>query len=1265
ITHVRFCYDDQALYVAVSCRAGTPREALKKRAWDDGGVWRDDHLELFVNTRPDREEYQHLVLDRAGSQFDQWRTDREGVTSGPAWNGKWNAVTVETDDGWSAEFALPHAVFADASPQPGDLWRLRIGRDAGVDGPIMWPPNQSGSFHQRFADAALYFETMNLLKNGDFEEGEPRNGAPSPWTVSLTSSEVDNRLQGTVTTVAGGAADGQRALRLTKLGTALWWPQIWNWEYSLTVGGVYEFSILARGTMPQVNLRATARVEGRAVKMSEGRRPGKEFERLRYRFMVPEGATSVGVGISAPAGAAGETLFDDAVLRRLLHRDGATRTSAISASPPDFSPDPDPIHGLEALSERAGHKPWDRYWRGDRLISHRVMFRDRKHGTWLWLLDNSPSVQYCVTASIWPGWNADGSVLYVNGPRQTPDSTPKSWLFNADFSALRPHPFGGMPLWDREDPSVYYCHSGSEGKVWKVDLRTGRETLLASWKPRARERSYGLTKDNRSVFVTDHDGGLWVPYEPTEKPLPYVNVLDCYGQGRGGEGIVPSKLLAAEDEEGPVFRVLIGTRVYTDTGRTERVVVPISGHTEYLRTFASGRVRFPDDAEPPATKDLDELFQIYHLYPSCSHGHLSYSPDGEYVCWDGTTRSHRVRDHGDLQQHRVTLKGGVYHACWFSDPRFFVTCVRAYRSSYDRAHNSGLLTQAFSDGTWQPVCDIKMRPAAFYYQGNFATLSRDATKIHYESSMTGVPKNYIAVMARPQAPRDLSCRTDGDSVLLEWTNPPHSREVRGYLVYRSERSGDGYVLRTPQPVEGATFRDTLAASEGNRFFVVTALEHTGLESGYSNEVAAMGTGTGATSTDSLVVYAEAEDALVDLSTADRPGISRGRDMLRASNWYYIYRSPEAQRGEAALPVRVPRTGLYSVWLRTRRGSTGKGRWTGACDGQALGTSLCTTDTWDWHRLDGGQVRLMEGKHRFTLATDSVGAQADVLCLATDPAFVPEGGRPEDVEPPRPVSGVRVESVEGRTVALSWDACPAPDVWHYNVYGARAPITEPMQESLLASPTTCEFIDWGLRAGTAYHYAVTAVDRRGNESEIARCVAAGTAPRAGREIELRFDEAQARGPFSKREAEGTRAANYLVLPGDTPEGVARDSSLRWAVDVPAGATEGRWYLWLRYLPGGSASTRRVAVEQNVRVLLDGEPLTHLGGGLTDLSVPESGIRPEFWTWARPVKTNLTAVSITPGKHVLTLEGLTKTIRYDVLLLTDEPSFRPSDGRLRQR
>ena len=1261
LTHARLLHDDTALTLAVTCRA--PREAIPARQpRDHAGVWQADHVEIFLSARPDAEDYYHLVIDRGGNVFDSWRTSTDAAKAGPAWNGAWRAAVAECEGGWSVEVSLPFAAFGATPPQPGALWRLKIGRDGGRGGPTMWPPNPASSFHARIADGALHFGTQNLLVNGDFETGRITRGAPEPWAASLTSSEVDNKPQGTVQTIDGGVAPGRRALRVTKLANALWWPQVWNWAYKLQPGGVYEFSIMAKGTMPQVNLRATGRLKGRVAKMSQGRAPTRKFSRLRFRFVVPAGSESVGVGLSAPAGAAGEVVYDNAILRRVLHADDAARAMARAYAPPDWSPEPDPVHGLDALCERAGHKPWDRFWRTDHLLSYRVMFKDRRHGTDLWLIDKSPSTQFCVTASIWPGWNADGSVLMVNGARQAADGPRKRWLCNADFSRLTPMPAGSMPLWDLADPNIYYTHV--PGKVAKVDLRTGQERVLATWTPRPRERSYGLTKDNRSVFVTDHDGGLWVPYTPTDTVLPMVRVLDCYGQAPNRTDILRSLLAATEIDGKPLFRILVGTRVYTDTGRAERVVVPLCGHNEYLKTFASGRVKFPADATPPATKSLDELFQLYHLYPSCSHGHLSYSPDGEYVSWDGQARSHRVRDHGDLQTVRISPNGWVYHTCWFFDPRFHVTCVRHYRRDYDRAIRGGLLCQAFADGTWQPVCNIKMRPAAFYHQGNFATLSRDATKVHYESSMTGVPKNYVAVMARPQPPRRVRAKAEANAVVLSWTPPPHHREIQGYLAYRSRRSGDGYTLLTPKPVAATTWRDEAAERGTPYYYVVSSLEHCGLESGYSAEAARAGVGLPDAVAGPLVLYAEAEDALVDLATGDKPGVSRGRDRLGASSWYFVYRTPKAERGTATLAIDTPATGDWAVWLRVRRSGDSPAQWAVGANGQAIGRAACSTSGWTWVRAATRSVVLNRGRSTLTLSTADAGAQVDLVCLATDPAFVPKGTRPEDREAPRAVRGLEVAAVRGRSVELRWQPSPEPDLSHYNVYGAPKPISRPQQERLLASPTTTEFIDWGLRAATACHYTVTAVDRRGNESPVCAGVQAATPPRPypPQQFELRFDQAKLAGAFGRAKAKGTRGAEYVMIPAKATAAEVAGAKVTWEVELKHA---GQYYLWLRYLPKGAASARGAAVDQSVKVRLDGKHVATVGGGLTDLSVAENGIRPEFWTWARPVGTDLIGAKLPAGRHTLTLEGLTKAIRYDVLFITDEPSFAPADGRLRQR
>ena len=1257
ITTARLLHNDEALYLRVTCQAAELK-AVPKTPRDGGAVWRNPHLEVFLDPTPDSPNYFHLVIDCGGNVWDGEQQLGGTDAKGAAWNGDWTAAVVARADGWTCELAIPFSALGATAPKPGDLWRLKVCRDAGHDGPLMWPPSFGRSFHDRDADGALYFDTQNLLVNGDFEDAQVAQGAPDPWGVSLTSSEVHNEPQGEVHTVEGGLAPGKHALLFKKLATALWWPQVWNHGYKLAPGGTYEFSIMVMGTMAQVNLRATAIVEGQPVKMSHGVNPTNEFTRLKIAFVVPEGATSVAVGLSAPAATPGQVLYDNAILRRVLRAEDAMEHKYY---PPDWSPPPDPIHGLEALLARAGHKPWDLYQRDGGLLTCRVMFKDRKYGTDLWMLDNSPSTQYVVTASIWPGWNADCSVMMLPGRRTAGGEAPKRWLCDAEFSRLVPQPAGGMPLWDLENPDVYYAHS--QGKVEKINFRTGEQKVLAEWEPRGTERSYGLTKDNKCVWVADWDGGEWLPYKPGDTPLPQVKVLDCYGPDPDRDGRFASQLIAADTESGPKFRVTIGTRVYTDTGRAERVILPISGRKEYLETFVSGRVQFPDHAALPDTKDLDELFELYHLTPSCSHGHLSYSPDSEYTCWDGSPSFYRTRDGGDSHSVQISPNGWCYHVCWFYNPRFFVTGVRPYRTNYDRPINGNLLSQVFTDGTWQPICDMKIRPNAFYYGGNFATFSRDATKVHYASSMTGGFKNYIAVMARPQPPRDIAAKADGNAVVLSWSPAPHHTEIKGALVYRSDHSGDGYTLLTPEPVAGGTYRDQTVRAGEVYYYVLTSLEHCGLESGYSAEARA-GVALPEEINEPLVIYLEAEDTLADLASGDKPGLSVGRDRIGASNWCFAYLTPGAKEGKAGTQFYAPAGADYYVWVRARRSNAGTDGWHVEIDGKSAGRVSASDEQWTWWQTSQGSVSLAAGHRELTLSTTDRGAQADLICLATDPDFEPQGMRPEDRDPPAAVGGLRASSVRDRVIQLSWDAGAEADLSHYNVYASREPITAPNQEFLLASPTYPEFIDWGLRAATTYRYAVTAVDRRGNEGPLGAVAQAKTpdAPQPRHDIELAFDQATLEGPFERADGPGTRAKQYVILPAKLkPEQVA-GATATWQVEVP---NDAKYCFWLRYLPRGAASSRGAAVSQNISVLLDGKTVASIGGGLTDLSVPDSVIRPEFWTWARPVSTDLIAVELSAGKHELRLEKLTLGIRYDLLLITNEPSFLPTDGRLKQR
>jgi len=56
---------------------------------------------------------------------------------------------------------------------------------------------------------------------------------------------------------------------------------------------------------------------------------------------------------------------------------------------------------------------------------------------------------------------------------------------------------------------------------------------------------------------------------------------------------------------------------------------------------------------------------------------------------------------------------------------------------------------------------------------------------------------------------------------------------------------------------------------------------------------------------------------------------------------------------------------------------------------------------------------------------------------------------------------------------------------------------------------------------------------------------------------------------------------------------------------------------------------------------------------------------LWTWAWPGAADLAAVELPAGRHTLTLSNLAPNVRYDALIITDEPAWQPPDGRLRQR
>ena len=1276
-THASVMHDGEMLYIGVHCTGGVrgPISALPR---DDRRIYEHQRIELLFNPAPESEGGYVIVVDRAGNTRTAMTVPGQAERD-PAWGEDIQSAVAEIEGGWSVEVAVPFAALDLSVPDAGGLWRLKVCRDGGPDRSLSWPPNPTSSFHTREADGALYFERMNLLSNGDFQQGDVGEHLPPGWSASMTSPEVDNTIQGTVETVEGAGVDGGRAVRLTKLISALYWPQIWSRSYELAVDGAYEFSIMVRGDLPNVNLRVNMfDADGRRVA-----RPSETFDtpgdwtRLHTYFRPAEGIATTSVGLSAPHMIQGQVFFDQAVLRRVLT--GAGDVAATAAA--TYERDQDQFQGLEALMERSGVKPYDLFWDGEALKTLRVIFRDRQFGTEVWMLDNSPTVDHCITASVWPAWNANASHIRVSGNRPVDEGTPGGFIFNEDFSRMSRHISG---TWSRTDPDLRFIHR--PGALQIGDSRTGEIRDVATWEPFPRERVYGLTRDGRYAFLDTPNGGIWLTYEPGDVPIPRLGLYDGRPEAPGkvvlsqshsaGPNVLHGGGSCTADtaEWGPLFRVRVGILIDIATGEMEHVIAPLCGHAEYLRTYISGRVNFPtgDQYEPfngpgwehfriMTSDDPEELFRMYRYLPATTHGHESSSPCGEYIAKDGgTTRIIRKRD-GHVWNVNLSPNGGNYHLHWIKHPRFFVGWVRGWSfGSFLRPANANVEFQVFSDRTFQPIVDTKHLFNGYYGGGDFSMLSPDATKIHYGSSMTGRFKNYIAVMARPRPPVNPSWVADADAVVLNWEPSAYSRETRGYLVYRSDLSGDGYELLTPTPVEATTWRDESVERGRAYHYVLTSIENWGLESGYSSEIARAGVNLPPELDSPLIVYAEPEASIKDLATEAEPGLAMGVDRREASDWYYLYRHPGAQQGRASMPVSIPAAGEYHLWARVRSARVARTVWTIDAGGAGARDVATGESEWAWVRAEG-PLRLTGGALELSFITGDRDAELDLVCLATSSEFTPAGPRPEKASPPLAITGLTAENVRERVNRLTWERPDDPHISHYQVYASHEPISGVSQELLIGSPTTEELIDWGLRAGTEYYYAVTTVDRRGNESEIVTARAATPAGPPEVHVALAFAEAELQGPFEQSEADATHGAFYVV-PQDPEE-----NSATWEVDL---ARDGDYAFWLRYLHRGDGG-RGGEVTQNVEVLLDGERVTTLGGGLTDLHAPDTfltrdhPLAPQLWTWAWPGNSNLTQVRIPAGRHTLRLQKLVPGIRYDALVITNEPSWVPEDGRLRQR
>ncbi|MCE5238109.1 fibronectin type III domain-containing protein [bacterium] len=443
-------------------------------------------------------------------------------------------------------------------------------------------------------------------------------------------------------------------------------------------------------------------------------------------------------------------------------------------------------------------------------------------------------------------------------------------------------------------------------------------------------------------------------------------------------------------------------------------------------------------------------------------GHRAHSPNGE---WIAVMAGCGIRN---FKTGELTVISPVSsdHQTWETDNSWYCTSsgrylrrVVAFGSSTQQllgAHNSSLKHST-------------------YWTEAHPEMSADGTKLGYASCMLGDIEFYQLIMRQPGSPEGPALsRPAAGSVRLTWKAPPCHKEIKGYLVYRATHSGVWGEQITPQPVAALEFTDRPPA--GPAYYRITSVEPGGLESLPSAEVCSDPRWPGA-----ATVSAEAEAgkyAAPAVETFD----------TNAAGLYGVLLGQLKPSGPLTVSLATPKAAAWQVWARAR----GEGRLSATVDSTPLGSVATPEKAVGWVKL-GETKALKVGMHEVALTPSAAGIAVDRVMLTTDAALTPQGLGGMDEQSPAAPTALTAQAEGKYAVRLKWQPATAPDFHHYNIYCGRSADLKPVQERLIASPALTEWVDWGLKPGTAYHYCVTAVDRSGHESAPSPVATVITAP----------------------------------------------------------------------------------------------------------------------------------------------------------------------------
>jgi len=355
-------------------------------------------------------------------------------------------------------------------------------------------------------------------------------------------------------------------------------------------------------------------------------------------------------------------------------------------------------------------------------------------------------------------------------------------------------------------------------------------------------------------------------------------------------------------------------------------------------------------------------------------------------------------------------------------------------------------------------------------------ISPDGTKILFNSNVFGKNEIYQVVARKPLSPVSLNAIWSNEKVNITWSQPKYAKEIKGYLVYRSAESGQGFILINNNLVTATNFQDADVIPGHVYFYSIKSVEYSGLESDLSSEI-------GVSSDISLLdnvpfrLFAEAESGIAsDLNAISPDAIWMNFEGM-ASNLYYIWQRRNDKSGSINLSVSVPRLDNYYIYARLK-GDNGASF---TIAGQAVESSA--NYNWQWVRSNN-YVSLSAGIQPITIASSLYGSRLDAIYLSTDSQFLPQGR----ISATPPAATVLSKTLAGNYVRLNWNTTSGPRFNYYNIYASKTPNFIADRKTLIASVDKNFYLDWQAQQGVNY-YVVTSVTLDGLESPVSNIISA--------------------------------------------------------------------------------------------------------------------------------------------------------------------------------